>query len=547
VAILRGEGFKWLMLAAFCGFAGSAHAACNGPEALMAKLQAQPTTDNAVLLGSWYASHKQFECASATFRAALKSDPKSAQLHYLVGLALLGQEQTAPATSEAEEAARLEPRVIKPHLLLATLYGQAGRQADEERQWRMSLAIDPKSEEALEGLSVELLARKDYAGVIAVLQSAPRTERLAINLSQALGQLNYLDDAAKVLTEAIQKTPDSLDLPKAMTVVLVNMHRYEQAIKLVETTASAHPDNMDAQLELYRILVLTNHFDRAVPLKPKILAWHPHDPQVLYLSGIVDRAVGNTQEAKAHLEESVALDPNFFNSRYNLGIVLVLLHEWKEAKVNLERAIELDTPVPEVHFELAKALRGLGENERAAEEMKIYQDLKKSDETKLEAATAAAQGDKDLEDGKAQDAATRYREAIQSVPGNAVYKFKLSIALRQSGDTAGERAQLEEAVKIDPQLAGAQNELGYLLARAGDANGAVEHFRMAVQAAPAWTDAWINLAGELAVTARYSEARDAVAKALALEPDNAEARELKEQLARDPSAQQATPAKGPPS
>jgi tetratricopeptide (TPR) repeat protein len=392
-----------------------------------------------------------------------------------------------------------------------------------------------------------LLSRKDYAGVIAVLHGAPRTERLAINLSRALGELNYLEDAAQVLTDAIQRAPESLDLPKAMTVVLVNMHRYEQAIRLVQTTADAHPKNMDAQFELFRILVLTNHFDRALTMEPKLLAWHPHDPQVLYLSGMVDRAVGKTQVAKAHLEESVTLDPNSFNSRYNLGIVLVLLHEWKEAKENLEKAIELDVPVPEVHFELAKALRGLGETERAAEETKTYQTLRKLDESKLEAAAASAQGDKDLEDGKTQEAATRYREAIESAPTNAVYKYKLSIALRQSGDAAGERAQLEQAIKIDPKLAGAQNELGYLLAREGDGAGAVVHFQMAVQAAPAWTDAWINLAGELAVISRFSEAREAVAKALALEPDNAQARELNEQLSRDPSAQRANAPKGPSS
>jgi tetratricopeptide (TPR) repeat protein len=539
--------FAGFVLAGLFGFAAIAHAACTGPSELVAKLKAQPSTDNEVLLGGWYASHKQFDCAAITFRAGLKTDPKSAQLHYLLGLALLGQEHAAQATTEVEEAARLEPRVIKPHLLLATLYEGAGKTADAEEQWHKALSIDPKSEEALEGLSAELLSRKDYAGVIAILHSAPRTERLAINLSQALGQLNYLDAAAQVLTEAIQKTPESLDLPKAMAVVLINMHRYEQAIKLVQTTAAAHPNNMDAQFELFRIFVLTNHFDRALQMEPKLLAWHPHDPQVLYLCGMVDRAVGKTQEAKAHLEESVALDPNFFNSRYNLGIVLVLLHEWKDAKENLEKAIELDTPVPEVHFELAKALRGLGETDRAAEETKTYQALRKSDETKLEAAAASAQGDKDLEDGKTQEAATRYREAIESAPNNAVYKYKLSIALRQSGDSAAERAQLEEAIQLDPKLAGAQNELGYILARDGDASGAVEHFRMAVQAAPAWTDAWINLAAELAVVSRYSEAREAVAKALSLEPDNAQARELNEQLLRDPAAHQANPSKGRPS
>ena len=104
--------------------------------------------------------------------------------------------------------------------------------------------------------------------------------------------------------------------------------------------------------------MLTNHVTAAKPMAPKLLAEHPHDPEVLYLSGIVDRTVGDYPQAKEHLEAAVALDPNFFNSRYNLGMVLVFLHEWKEASEQLEKAIALGATEPQVHFELAKALRG---------------------------------------------------------------------------------------------------------------------------------------------------------------------------------------------
>jgi tetratricopeptide (TPR) repeat protein len=531
-----GAGFALFVLA---GLAAPGYAACNGPKALADQFASRPTTENAVLLGSWYASHKQFDCAVVTFRGALKQDPKSAQLHYLTGLALLGEERTPQAVAEIQESARLDPQAIRPHLLLATLYDEAGRRDEADQEWRKALVIDPKSEQALEDFSASLLKRGDYPGVIGLLGKAPRTEKLAINLSQALGQLNYLNEAAAVLTEALQKAPGSLDLPKAMTVVLVKMHKYEQAATLAQTTAEAHPDSMDAKLDLFRILVLTGHYDQARPLAPKLLAWRPHDPDVLYLCGIIERVDGNLPQAKAHLEESVALNPDFFDSRYHLGIVLVLSHEWKEAKEQLEKAIALESPVPEVHFELAKALHALGEAAPAAQEMKAYQDLKKAQETSLEAASAASQGDKALSDAKPGDAVVRYREAVEKDPKNPMYRYQLSVALRETGDPEGERAQLEETIKLNPKIAAAQNELGFILARAGDASGAVEHFRLAIQAAPQWTDAWVNLAGELAETAHYAEARTAVARALVLDPSNAEARELSDQLARDPAAQAA--------
>jgi Flp pilus assembly protein TadD len=158
--------------------------------------------------------------------------------------------------------------------------------------------------------------------------------------------------------------------------------------------------------------------------------------------------------------------------------------------------------------------------------------MKQAEEDELEANAEASQGDEDLAGGKVQEAIGHYREACNKDPGKAGFKYKLAIALHHSGDNEGERKQLEEAIKLDPNLARAQKQLGHLLARSGDAAGAIEHFQMAVHAAPAWTEAWINLAVELAIQTRFTEAREAVAMALRLEPGNEKAQKLSDQLDR---------------
>ena len=243
---------QWVLLAACLGFTATAHAApCNGPQALMSIMQARPTTENAIQLGSWFASHQQFECAVQTFRGAITADPKSAQLFYLEGLALEGWGHHPEAISALKESTRLESDVIKPHLMLAHLYDQAAQHDKAEEQWKQALGLDPKSVPALEGLSAELLARQDYIDVVALLQNAPRTERLAINLAQALGVLNYLDDADKVLTEALQASPGSVPLASAMTVVLVKQLRYQDAIDLLQQTVQKNPGNQEAEVELF--------------------------------------------------------------------------------------------------------------------------------------------------------------------------------------------------------------------------------------------------------------------------------------------------------
>lgn len=541
VGIVRGPGTNGLLLAACLGVAGAAHAACSGPPALVSQFKAHPETESAIKLGSWYANHQQFDCAAETLRAAVKADPKSAQVHYLLGLALVEGKHADAGVPELEKSVQLAPDQAQPRLLLATVYEKAGKHADAEEQWKQALRIDPKSETALEGLATDLIARQAYVDAVQLLHNAPRTEALTIKLSQALGLLDYLDEAASVLNEAMQAKPDSMPLASAMTVVLVKQRKYQDAINLLNNSVAAHPDDQDAQVQLLRLLVLTNHINQARPLGPKLLAQRPKDPEVLYLNGIVQRSVGDYPQAKTLLEQAVAIEPNFFNSRYNLGMVLVFLHDWQPAKEQLEKAIDLGAPQPEAHFELAKALRGLGDSEHATAEMTKYQQMKKDDEAELEANEAASQGDKDLQDGKVKEALGHYHEAADGQPGNANYRFKLAIAMERDGDSKGEREQLEQAVKLDPKLAGAQNALGYLLSRGGDVDGAVVHFKMAVEAAPSWTEAWINLAAELAVGSHFSEARQAVSRALELDPANAQAKELRDQLARDPAAQQEHP------
>jgi tetratricopeptide (TPR) repeat protein len=534
--------FAGFVLAGFLAFAATAaHAACNGPAELVAKVKAHPTTDNAVQLGSWYASHKQLDCAVATFHAAMRADPNSAQLHYLAGLAYVDGNQTASALPELQKSVQLDPQVIKPHLMLAFVLDRTGKRLEAEEQWRQALAIDPKSTIALEGLSQDLLDRSAFIDVVVLLRDAPRTEKLSINLARALGNMNMLDEARDVLTEALNAHPSSLPLSTALIVVYVKQVRFQDAINLAQHIADANPNNLDAVVQLFRILVLTNHINAARPIGPKLLAQRPHDPEILYLNGIVLRSVGDYPGAKTLLEQSVAGDPNSPNSHYELGMVLVFLKDWTPARQELEKSIAMGAKEPQAHYQLALALRGLGETEQAQKEFKAYQDQKASDESKLEASMKASQADDELKNDKLQDAIGHYKEAVAAEPDNANIKYKLALALHQAGDADGERAQLEQAIQLNPDLAGAQNELGYLLSRGGDSAGAIQHFRSAVHAAPGYVDAWINLSAEFAMAGQFPEARDAIAMALRLEPENERAQKLNDRLSHDASAQQSHP------
>jgi tetratricopeptide (TPR) repeat protein len=140
-----------------------------------------------------------------------------------------------------------------------------------------------------------------------------------------------------------------------------------------------------------------------------------------------------------------------------------------------------------------------------------------------QAAEAARAGDK-------QKAAALYREAIAVLPDNAGLHYQLALVLKDLNDIEGERNALEQAVKIDPTLALAQYQLGYLDSRDGDKVGAEQRLRQAINASPGYVQAWIALAATLATESRIPDALQAVDSALKIAPDNSEALELRKKL-----------------
>src|ERR1700735_5612061 len=66
----------------------AAGADCNGSSPLETRVHARPDAAGYTDLGIWFGDRQQYGCAIEAFRAALKLEPESARLYYLVGLSL---------------------------------------------------------------------------------------------------------------------------------------------------------------------------------------------------------------------------------------------------------------------------------------------------------------------------------------------------------------------------------------------------------------------------------------------------------------------------
>ena len=528
------SGKALIFAAAWLSAAPCLGASCHGSPALEAKLRAQPNAKAYAGLGAWFHDRRQFGCAAEAFEKALRIEPGSAHLAYLLGASLYSAGNVKEAIAPLQQAVRLNSKILQAHLILGAALDQVQDTMDAEIEWRAALTLDPKSTTARTALSKDLLAEKDYGSEIGLLRdgsaSGQLTPELTLDLALAYGQMGMLQDANEVLRAALRVHPASLPLAKALSAILVLQARKEEAAGILETAMKQHPADLGVQLLYLRILVMQDETAKAQQLGSKLLKVAPHNWEVLYLNGVLEQRAGEYSTAREHLQQAVALNPDHFESRRNLGSVLAQLKDNQGAREQLEKALALGSHDPQVRFELAGVLRALGEDEQAQEQFKLYQQEAQAKSDLTQAAAKAAFADQKLAAGDVQQAVDLYREALAAAPREASLAYKLAMALDKAGDPKNERVALEQAIQIDPKLAEAQNQLGYLASRAGETVSAEEHFRLAVQASPGFAKAWVNLAATLYLESKMPEAKEAVNRALQVEPDNPQAKELSSAL-----------------
>jgi Flp pilus assembly protein TadD len=414
---------------------------------------------------------------------------------------------------------------------LGAWFGRNHKAECAAQAYRAALKMDPGSKAALDGEAGSLIAAGDYASVISSLEGAARDENLTLDLAIAYRKTGMLGEEEQTLQQGLRADPHSDALTAQLVALYVDESHYEAATRLSQEIAGAKPGDLEAQRIYLRTLVITGDDNGAVPLGRRLLALAPHDADLLNLNGLLEKRAGDYETARRHLEEAVALSPGDENPRVNLGMVLADLNDPAGAKVQLEKARALGANAPQIYFELARVLRTLGETQAAQRELVLYQQRLKQESDRAVAVSKAAEAEEAEKTGDNRKAAGLLEEACAAEPRDAGLAWQLALVLDNLGDSAGERGALERAIQANPHFVQAHYRLGYMDFQGGDTAGAEREFRLTVEDLPDDVQAWISLAATLAAESRLSEAREAVAHALRLDPNNAAALSLSRQLA----------------
>ncbi|MGA7856539.1 MAG: tetratricopeptide repeat protein [Terracidiphilus sp.] len=330
-------------------------------------LLSNPTAATYTDLGVWFAEQKQYACAADAFATSLQiqpDQPDADNVVFMFGVSLYFSGNAKEAIPPLQVAESHGFHDVRLHLILASASDELHLTEAAEAEWRAALAVDAQSSPALDGLSRDLVANNDYAGSIALLEDptivGQRTAVQSLNLGLAYAKTARFEEADKTLRDGLNTSPDSLELADELARVLQQLGQPQNAVAVLNLAYLQHPNDQDVATDYLQMLSDISP-EKALELARQLLLAFPQSSKLLYLSGVLETKVGDVAQARANLQQSIALNPDFAPAYAALGSVMARSNDLPGAKQEWEKAIALGDIDPDVQQNLARVLKILGE------------------------------------------------------------------------------------------------------------------------------------------------------------------------------------------
>lgn len=170
-----------------------------------------------------------------------------------MGIDYAGQGDLERAAAEHERALEFDPRLLRAHINLISIYGRLGQSAKAEEHYRAAVAIDPSTVEGHYNFGVMLLqqgkSREAEEPFRKALQADPRHADAHNNLGDVLQRQGRLPEAVEEFQKALEARPDFPQAHFNLGRIRVNQNEYARGIQeLLKALSPEDPDTAPAYL-----------------------------------------------------------------------------------------------------------------------------------------------------------------------------------------------------------------------------------------------------------------------------------------------------------
>ena len=351
--------------------------------------------------------------------------------------------------------------------------------------------------------SVRMQVRERYAALELKIADA-RTP--SSDLADAYGEIGklfvageYLDAAEPCFVNAQAVAPTDMRWPYYLGHVQRFRNEPAKAAPFFEQALRLQPDDVASLVWLGEMYLAQGRYDAAEPLFAKALSLQPRTGAALYGLGRVALESRDYARAVKDLEDALALAPQASRIHYPLALAYRGQGNQAKAEAHLRQRGDVDLPPPDP---LMEELGGLLQNAAAYE----------------------TRGAEAIERRQWPEAIANLRKAIELAPTNAFNRLNLGTALYLSGDANAALEQFEAALRLSPELPKAHFSIGMLMEARGRDREAIERFSAAITSDPHFVEARMQLADALRRNGHLEESLPHYAEVLKTNPAISQAR-----------------------
>jgi cellulose synthase operon protein C len=419
------------------------------------------------------------KAAAGSEAAVVKLDPQAPAAVVLDARLKIARKNLEGAVAELEGVLTEAPGYTEARLLLGAAMLQRGDLQQAQQQLQQVVASAPDDLAARKLLAQIQLKLGQPEAALDVLNPALATTNLDPQLLSLYGAAANGTGDKQALMEALQRSAE--EHPDDQTALLNLAEAYlatgqaQQALGVLQKTA----DNGDPRRDRMLIAALmgVQGPDAAGTEVTRLLAAHPRDPDVLDLAASYYVTQGRTDDARAMLRASLAINPANVSSQVDLARLDESAGDMSAAESRLQGALKVHPEALPIRLALADVLVRT----------------------------------------KAYDSARALLEAAGTSSGPQV-KFALADVALASGDLKSANAAIDQALAAQPGQPALVEDAGLLLMNANQFDAALARFTQATQLAPKDASYWLNTARAQLALNQPAAARSSLNQADQLQP-----------------------------
>jgi Flp pilus assembly protein TadD len=353
------------------------------------------------------------EAARSQFQEAVAKRKDFMQARYQLAAISLSQHRASDALQQTSEILKAQPKDPRSRMLHALALTGTGNQSQARAEFTQLISEFPQYGEPRLGLGLLALSQKKYQEAEEIFgKLGVKDPRAVAGLAATSSAGRQFQKAIGLLNGALEQSPDSLMLREQLASTAAAAGQYDLAIAEFKKLVASQSKSILFRVRLGEIYEFKGDHANAIAVYREAQAMSPNDATATFLLAIALAKTGRSGEARTQYENLLKSHPDNFAAMNNLAFLLAETGSDLEQALSLaQRAVQKFPGQPEFSDTIG------------------YVYLKK----------------------KMPDSAVRsFDSLVQKFPANPTYRYHLGMALLETGDKAGARKELEEALANHP-------------------------------------------------------------------------------------------------